>query len=300
MASSRFFRPALLFALVAGVLCLSGCIWLRLLDMKSQMEDFDRWFTVPEGLPFTLIAKKPVLEPTDPEFIFGGPPTIIEPATPERDERRIWRWMKIAMPGDPPAAGVALDLAALVQDGKVNVFSVPMRFSSLVPRTPMLELMRAFGKAKVDRSTRSAKTDVQVAGWDVPDRPALIAWFGNANLETVLRAEDRGPDGEKLKQPMRGVTWRFRLIPANEVTAPAPAGQEAKGSIATITVLIPENRLRPAQLIAGLNNLSFYLTFPEPAVPAQPQPLPAGCVGTESAVTGPAGTGPAGTRPAGK
>ena len=279
MASSRFFRRAGMSALAAGVLCLSGCIWLRLLDMKNQMEDFDRWFTVPDALPFTLIAKQPVLEPADPEFIFGGPPTQVEPATAERDERRIWRWVKVAMPGDPPAAGEPLDLAVTVKDGKVSTFTVPLRFSSLVPRTPMLELMRAFGKAKVDRSTRSAKTDIAVAGWDVPDRPALNAWFGNANWEQIFGADERGPDGQPLKQPMRSVNWRFRLTPP--AGAAVAEGSEGKRPTVTITVLFPEHKLRPAQLIAGLNNLSFYLTFPESVVPAQA--VPAGCSGTTPA-----------------
>ncbi len=278
MSRAGFQRLALMLGFASALLCLGGCIWLRLLDMKSQMEDFDRWFSVPEGLPYTLIAKKPVLEPADPEFIFGGPPTLVEPATADRDERRIWRWVKVAMPGDPPAAGEPLDMAATVKDGKVNAFIVPLRFSGLVPRAPMLELMRAFGKAKVDRATRSAKSDVQVAGWDVPDRPALNAWFGNANQETILGADDRGPDGGTLKQPMRGVTWRFRLVPPGADVA--MVAKEGKGPAATITVLIPEHAVRPVQLIAGLNNLSFYLAFPAPTPAAgapTPPPLGAGC-----------------------
>ena len=56
-------------------LVLTGCVWLRLLDLKNQFAQFDRYIEVPDGPGIELRFRTPVLLEGDLDRLIRGEPT---------------------------------------------------------------------------------------------------------------------------------------------------------------------------------------------------------------------------------
>ncbi|HKB90300.1 MAG TPA: hypothetical protein VKC60_07260 [Opitutaceae bacterium] len=150
--NKKFFAAASLAALS---LCLSGCIYLRLLELKHQLADFDRNFQIQsaDGVEFTCLH--PVLLVDDMSF-FG--------ITPERRMKEgpteTWdlRWVKVLPIGASEPPGFAITARTHFREGKLDQFALSESFFGLVPKALLIDTLRALGKASVETSSKSAST----------------------------------------------------------------------------------------------------------------------------------------------
>ena len=139
--------------LIAVVLLLSGCVYLRLLEFKRQLEAFDRYFTIEAKDGLHLGCLKPILLSED--FRWLG----FTPATTQRlGQSEQWhvRWVKQLPPGvvDPVVRDLEIDL--IFTEDKLTRLLIPERYFALVPKTFLVGLLRGFGTAKVDKENRLA------------------------------------------------------------------------------------------------------------------------------------------------
>ncbi len=160
-ASSSLLRRVVAFSLLASLLLLSGCVYLRLLALKKQLADFDRNFAVETTDGFKLTLKNPVLLDEDLAFF------KLAPESRERlglAERWHFRWQK-----DYKVAGESPERYELTADftfveHKLQRVAMPERLFAFLPKPLLLSMIRAFGHAEVDKANRSASAQVNEPG----------------------------------------------------------------------------------------------------------------------------------------
>ncbi len=244
--------------LILALFALSGCVWLRLLELKGQFADFDRYIEVPPGAGVELRFRQPVLLEEDLTFLIKAKPTAQAQADAANTSVRIYAFAHVPVPGvvDPPSAAKALFLTMGVRGGKLVFVSFPDEVFAVIPRELALRGMRALGRAAVDQAARSATAAVDLAGVAaaLPTREALIALFGEPNQRSILA--DPGP-----VKPER-LLWRFELRGESLRT-------DGKPVVAAIAFVFAPGAAQPQRFQANLGGMWLYLDLP------QPEPKPA-------------------------
>lgn len=190
-------RPAVRRALACGLaaltLLLSGCIYLRLLELKRQLGDFDRHFALETADGLALQLREPVLRADDVRWIGLKPETIRRDGAAER-----WqvRWVKQLPPGvaEPEALDLALDLR--FAEGRLARVAVAEKYFALMPKDFVADVIRSTAGGQVDKSARRLQATVNAQA-----RPNLAA------IRRLLGV----PSGEQADGP--AVNLRYRYVP---------------------------------------------------------------------------------------
>jgi hypothetical protein len=166
--------------LAAFCLLLSGCVYLRLLELQHQLASFDRNFTVNEtdGLAFTF--KAPVLLVDDMAFFNLAPESTEQLGVAMR-----WhlRWIKdYAAPGEH-AADYEVQADFIFVGGKLVRVHLPEPIFSFVKKSFVLSALRSLGHASIDRLNHSARADLDGPGL-TPFTHADLLHFLGAPLDT--------------------------------------------------------------------------------------------------------------------
>ena len=189
---------------LAAVLLLSSCVWLRLLDLKDQFAQFDRYITVPPGPGIELQFRHPVLYDVDLDTLITAEPTATATAGAGADTLTVRSYAFSHLPSDlgadPANAQRILVLTAGIRHEKLVFIDLPDDVFRVIPRDLALRAMRSLGTATVDRGARSATAAIDLGGVTspLPTGNELVALFGQPNQITLR-------DG-KLR-----VLWRYRL-----------------------------------------------------------------------------------------
>ena len=194
-----------ILALGGLLLLMTGCIWLRLLDLKNQFAEFDRYITVIPGDGIELRFKEPVLLADDLDTLLRGQPTAALPLLDD-GEVRVYAFAHIPsiLGPDPIGSEGALTILAVLRHDRLESITLPKEVFRVVPRDLALRALRAFGQAKVDTSNRSAQVQVDAVAGTIPERQAIIGLFGNPNKIDPLLGKLGTPIQERL-------VWRYVL-----------------------------------------------------------------------------------------
>jgi hypothetical protein len=160
-------RRVLACGLAAAALLLGGCVFLRLLQLKLQLDDFDRNFAVATSDGLVITCHRPVMRPDDVRWFGAKPETITRSGTAEHWHLRM---VKELPPGTVEAARYDILLELTFVDGRLNRVKVPEEYFAAVPKVAILELIRSLGRGAVDQGSRSIEASVAHAG---PARPTL-------------------------------------------------------------------------------------------------------------------------------
>lgn len=264
----RIRRLSAIAAIAGAALLLSGCVWLRLLSLKDQFADFDRWIDVPDAPGIELRFRHPELYGDDLDTLIKATPTAtaVAPTNPGLTVRS-YAFTHVASPegADPASAERVLVLTAGVQAERVVFVGMPDEIFRVIPRDLALRAMRSLGRAQVDRGNRSATAAVDLAGiaTPLPTGDALVALFGRPN-----HISER--DG-RLR-----VLWRYELAG----TSLRDDGQPVIAAMAfCFAPGSAYGQQRPNRFQVNVSGLWLYLDLPAvppPTVHAAPLLPPAG------------------------
>lgn len=183
-------------ALALCLLMLSGCVWSRLLTLKGQFKEFDRYIE-PVDAPQSLLLrfKEPCVQPGDWGYLLGDEiPTVRTAATATAPETWTWRLRR------DRADSIGLEITIQVKDGMTTSLKVPPEVMRFVPKERMLAIVRAFGSADIDKGNRQASAGL--VGEDnkpiTPGRATIIAALGE-------------PDASENVNSVERMTYRFQL-----------------------------------------------------------------------------------------
>jgi hypothetical protein len=188
----------------ALALLLSGCVYLRLLELKHQLGQFDRYFGLQTDDGLTLIFQSPVLLSNDLRWIGLKPEEARKLGLAE------WwraRWVKQLPPGvtETPSFDIVLELG--FADDKLTRVAIPERYFAQMPKEFVIGVIRSLGRGAIDRSSK--RIDATVSG-------AAMAAV-RPNLPAIDRLLGR-PTGERTDGPLTVVSYRYVPVTTEAAT----------------------------------------------------------------------------------
>ena len=161
-----------------SLLSLNSCVYLRLLDVRSRLADFDNHFTAQDDQgDLLLVFNKPVLYAEDLRFLFKSKPSKID----QRDAIETWYWIfvKTYAEGQKETKNFDIAFATEIKDQRFYAFRIAAPFVSTLTKEFILQTCRALGHSKINQRQRKAsfsfadKTLVQY-----PKQEDIIAILG--------------------------------------------------------------------------------------------------------------------------
>lgn len=188
-----------LLAVLAGLASLlSGCVYLRLLEVKRQLGEFDRFFTLETTDGVKLGCLKPVLLTGDLRWLGITPEKIKKLGSAE--EWRV-RWVKEVPPGVAEKTVRDVEIGLIFTDDKLARLLIEEGYFALIPKPFFVGLLRGLGQADINRSKRDAAVSLAGAGG------MELARISEASLLELL-----GAPSERRVESGRSVL-RFRYVP---------------------------------------------------------------------------------------
>lgn len=195
-------RRVLAGGLVAAALLLGGCVFLRLLQLKLQLDDFDRNFAVATTDGLVITCHRPVMRPDDVRWFGAKPERITRTGTAEHWHLRM---VKELPPGSKETARYDILLELTFSGDRLVRVKVPEEYFTAVPKVAILELIRSLGRGSVDQGARRIEASVAHEG---PARPTL------SSVHQLLG------DPSELRTDGNRTIRRYRFTPAT--TEPEP------------------------------------------------------------------------------
>jgi hypothetical protein len=226
---------------IALALCFSGCVYLRLLQLKLQLANFDRNFALVTDRGLQLRSLEPVLLASDIRWLG------FEPASTRRSgnvEQWTVRW--VTQPADKAADKGSFEIAFELSftDGRLSAFTLAEKYFSLLPMDVVVATIKSLGSGKVDRKGRSMKSTVAV-----PPGAASAAWPDRNMIAAIL-----GPPTEEHREANR-IRTRFVCVSAD------PGGKGKNIEITLVFDAVSEKLLQAAgRLPVGNIDLDFTST----------------------------------------
>jgi hypothetical protein len=146
-------KTVLWILLICCCSVISGCLYLRLYEVKNQLAKFDEYFDIEEGERFLITAKKPVLLNTDIVKILQGKPS----AEKVTDEKLFYDYtfIKQYAGNKDETANYDITFTLVCVDKKLTECYIDKRYFAIVPKDIVIEILKLMGGAKVDTKKRT-------------------------------------------------------------------------------------------------------------------------------------------------
>jgi hypothetical protein len=202
-SGQRRFLP---LVLIVASLLLGGCVYIRLLQLRIQLGDFDKNFTVDARDGLTLTFKNPILLDEDMERFFKWVPDSRERSGV--GEKWHFAWVKKPPVEDVVQEPLEVGLDVFFTEHKVVTISAPERFFAVsMPKSLALGALMSLGHSKVNQEKRQADgtIDSQVLQSAAADRflsrSGLLAALGRPTSVTL----DKGCE-----------EWNYDFLPVSK------------------------------------------------------------------------------------
>lgn len=186
---------------VAGLaLLLGGCVYLRLLELKKQLGQFDRYFALQTTEGVGIVCHEPVLTTADVRWIGLRPE---QSKTLGRAELWQVRWVKQLPIGiaEPSQFDIIIDLG--FADNHLTRVTIPERYFAVMPKEFLIGVIKSLGRGKIDKSQKKIEAAVSAAEIAAarPKLPSIDKLLGRPSEE-----REDGPN----------TILRYRYIPATK------------------------------------------------------------------------------------
>lgn len=153
---------AILASLIIGLVLfqLSGCVYLRLLELKNQFKDFDDYIEIRTDGAFSLYFKQPVLFKDDIHDLSRLAPT--RKLVTANGEEWVYHFVKqndLAAAGKPSTVSLIFRFK-FNQQGKLEQWYFPDEFLAIVPPVFLEASLRSLGDATIFKLSRQLKAEV--------------------------------------------------------------------------------------------------------------------------------------------
>lgn len=155
-----FHRVAWVALLGALLSLLSACVYLRLLEVKKQLQNFDENFALSGRSELVIEFKNPILRTKDARFLIGA-----EPLSQSGNEEVIQHFEFDLVRAStetavPPLGRLGLDLA--LRRGRLTKIIVPESFMLLFPRNVVVETLKQAKDAEVFELKKLARGKIHL------------------------------------------------------------------------------------------------------------------------------------------
>jgi len=160
MRSATPIRPIIL-TLLALMFLLSGCVFLRLLETKNQLREFNKYFDVNDNEGLVIVFKKSVILDDDILWLLKKEPT----SKTKLPDGEVWTYVykKLYLSEENKKAENGefdIPLVFKFHRGKLSEIIFPERFLKAVSISQLREMLRAMGDAKVNELNQKASSEL--------------------------------------------------------------------------------------------------------------------------------------------
>jgi hypothetical protein len=174
-------RLALVLLLSALAFLATGCEWMRwfrLLSLKKQLANLERYARVEDQHGLTLQFLKPVVYAEDLQLLVEGDAFR---STNQNRQTWLWAYEKQSLDPQAPAHDFDLSFTAVFENDKFTELRFPERFLAVLPKALLLGMLRSIGQAEVDMKHGSVNLKWAGGGkekLELPAKPQLAALLG--------------------------------------------------------------------------------------------------------------------------
>jgi hypothetical protein len=169
-------------ALAVVTLLLSGCVYLRLLELKKQIDRFDDFFAVQTHDGLGIICHTPVLRTADVRWIGMKPETVRTLGVAEQ-----WRvrWVKQLPPGVVEKQQFDIVLELGFANDRLTRATIPERYFAIMPKQFLVGVIRSLGRGRIDKSQKQIDATVSAAEVAAarPNLPSIDKLLGQPSEE---------------------------------------------------------------------------------------------------------------------
>ena len=169
------FQPKKLFSILILALLavsLSGCVYLRLLNFKNQLNNFERNVTVESPPGLSLSFSNPVVRGTDLSFITKSKPTLVTSIATDPNIE-LWTWKFEKQRAEPHHKPYSVDFQTRFESGLLTNMIIDESFVDLIGRDFILKMFRSVGDAKINTIRRSVSASMDTDSLEDISRPTL-------------------------------------------------------------------------------------------------------------------------------
>ncbi len=155
----------------------TGCVYLRLLKVKRQLNDFENNFALNDENGLKFVFKNPVLLSDDIIWLMKNDPLSRE----QTENGEIWVYVLEKQYLDENTDKVNYDIPILfyVRDDKLVEMTFPERFLKNLSKPLLIKMLGSMGKSEISKSTRSAGTEFKGSNSDeIPKKRYIISVLG--------------------------------------------------------------------------------------------------------------------------
>jgi hypothetical protein len=187
-------------ALAGVALLLGGCVYLRLLELKKQLGNFDKFFALQTADGVGIVCHEPVLTTGDVRWVGLRPEQ-----TKRLGQAEQWqvRWVKQLPVGiaEPGQFDILIDLG--FAENRLTRVTIPERYFAVMPKDFLIGVIKSLGRGQIDKSEKKIEASVSAAEVAAarPKLPSIDKLLGRPSEERV-----EGPN----------TILRYRYIPATK------------------------------------------------------------------------------------
>ena len=144
--------------LLAGLgLALTGCVYTRLLALKNQLGEFEKFVEIEDQGDLVLRFKQPVLLSEDLIWLTQLQPTEKKETAIQKDW--LWRMRKEPIANLTEPLDYQLTFVTRFTSNRLTQLTIPQEFLNTVPGSEVVAMLRAFGHAQINEAKRVATAD---------------------------------------------------------------------------------------------------------------------------------------------
>ncbi len=207
-------RVFVFLTLLLFIFSLSSCVFVRMVKVKNQLNDFEINFDLNDERGLTLVFLNPVLLTDDVIWLMKGGPVSVEVI----DGGELWTYVFQKQHTVSQSEGDTYDIPILmvIEDGKLAEVTFPKRFLKNLSIPLLKKMLTSMGNADVSKLRRSANS--KYAGKDpaeIPTSDNVMETLGapyeieqlgeNSKLSYLYYLED--PEGNADKDNLNFELW---------------------------------------------------------------------------------------------
>jgi hypothetical protein len=156
----------------------TGCVYLRLLKVKRQLNDFENNFELNDQNALKLVFKNPVLLSDDIIWLMKNDPLSTE-QTENGGETWVYVLEKQYLDENTDKVNYDIPIQFYLRDDKLVEITFPERFLKNLSKPLLIKLLGSMGKSQISKSTRSAGTEFRGSNSDeIPKKRYIISVLG--------------------------------------------------------------------------------------------------------------------------
>jgi len=149
-------RVFVFLVLFLSIITLSSCVYVRMMKVKNQLNDFETNFDLNDERGLTLVFLNPVLLTDDVIWLMKGGPVSVEII----DEGELWTYVFQKQHTASQDEGDTYDIPILmlIENGKLTEVTFPKRFLKNLSIPLLKKMLTSMGNADVSKLRRSASS----------------------------------------------------------------------------------------------------------------------------------------------